>query len=158
MNLFKKVRRIYCSAFCVAQSLNLLTKISLSLDLAKENSGRIGQVCHDHSDVFLASVGKVVALGGPSADLANKLRTAEEELELKTAGPMQQNAVLWEEATASHARARALYVMVQACHKVAIQLEKARKQAALGRPRGALVSESIENPSCLNVGDGNATF
>ena len=80
----------------------------------------------------------MVALGGPSADLANKLRTAQEELELKTAGPMQQNAMLWEEATASHARARALYVMVQACHKVAIQLEKARKQAALGRPRGAL--------------------
>jgi exocyst complex component 6 len=105
---------------------------------AKENSGRIGQVCHDHSDVFLASVGKVVALGGPSADLANKLRTAQEELELRTAGPMQQAAMLWEEATASHARARALYVMVQGCHKVAIQLEKARKQAALGRPRGAL--------------------
>jgi hypothetical protein len=105
---------------------------------AKENSGRIGQVCHDHSDVFLASVGKVVALGGPSADLANKLRTAQEELELKTAGPMQQAAMLWEEATASHARARALYVMVQACHKVAIQLERARKQASLGRPRGAL--------------------
>lgn len=105
---------------------------------AKENSGRIGQVCHDHSDVFLASVGKVVALGGPSADLANKLRTAQEELEMKTAGPMQQSAMLWEEATASHARARALHVMVQGCHKVAIQLEKARKQAALGRPRGAL--------------------
>jgi hypothetical protein len=105
---------------------------------AKENSGRIGQVCHDHSDVFLASVGKVVALGGPSADLANKLRTSQEELELKTAGPMLQSATLWEEATKSHARARALHVMVQSCHKVAIQLEKARKQAALGRPRGAL--------------------
>ena len=47
---------------------------------AKENAGRIGQVCHDHSDVFLGSVGKVVALGGPSADLANKLNMAQEEL------------------------------------------------------------------------------
>jgi hypothetical protein len=105
---------------------------------AKENSGRIGQVCHDHSDVFLASVGKVVALGGPSADLASKLTTALEELELKTAGPMQQAAVLWEDAQSSHARARALFVMVNACQKVSMWLERARKQAALGRPRGAL--------------------
>lgn len=105
---------------------------------AKENSGRIGQVCHDHSDVFLASVGKVVALGGPSGDLASKLMIAQEELENKTAGPMQEAAMLWEEATASHARARALQIMVQECHKVSVYLDKARKQAALGRPRGAL--------------------
>eukprot|EP00934_Nitzschia_sp_Nitz4_P002496 Nitzschia sp. Nitz4//scaffold2_size372955//344230//347646//NITZ4_000476-RA/size372955-processed-gene-0.140-mRNA-1//-1//CDS//3329546937//2486//frame0 len=105
---------------------------------AKENAGRIGQVCHDHSDVFLGSVGKVVALGGPSADLANKLNLAQEELELKTAGPMQKSAILWDDATSSHARARALYVMVTACQKVAMWLERARRQAALGRPRGAL--------------------
>ena len=105
---------------------------------AKENSGRIGQVCHDHSDVFLASVGKVVALGGPSGDLASKLTTAQEELELKTAGPMQETAMLWEEAVASHSRARALQIMVQEFHKVSVYLDKARKQAALGRPRGAL--------------------
>ena len=105
---------------------------------AKENSGRIGQVCHDHSDVFLASVGKVVALGGPSADLANKLMVAQEELEKKTVGPMQDSALLWENAQHSHARAKALYVMVSACQRVAVWLERARKQAALGRPRAAL--------------------
>lgn len=105
---------------------------------AKENAGRIGQVCHDHSDVFLASVGKVVALGGPSGDLATKLVTAQEELEQQTAGPMQESAMLWEEATESHARARALQIVVQECHKVSIYVDKARKQAALGRPRGAL--------------------
>jgi hypothetical protein len=105
---------------------------------AKENSGRIGQVCHDHSDVFLASVGKVVALGGPSADLANKLLSAQEELELKTAGPMINSAHLWETAKDSHSRATALYIMVNACQKVAMWLERARKQAALGRPRAAL--------------------
>lgn len=105
---------------------------------AKENAGRIGQVCHDHSDVFLASVGKVVALGGPSADLAHKLTTAQLELEQKTAGPMQQSALVWEEAKDSHARSIALQVMVRACHRVAVHLEKARQQAALGRPRGAL--------------------
>jgi hypothetical protein len=49
-----------------------------------------------------------------------------------------KTAMLWEEATTtSHARARALYVMVQACHKVAIQLAKAIQQVPLGRPRGA---------------------
>jgi len=105
---------------------------------AKENSRRIGQVCHDHSDVFLASVGKVVALGGPSGDLASKILIAQEELEMRTAGPMQETAMLWEEATASHARARALQIMVKECHKVSVYLDKARKQAALGRPRGAL--------------------
>jgi hypothetical protein len=105
---------------------------------AKENSGRIGQVCHDHSDVFLGSVGKVVALGGPSADLANKLNMAQEELAIKTAGQMHQSAILWEDATGAHARARALFVMVNACQKVAMWLERSRKQAALGRPRGAL--------------------
>ena len=105
---------------------------------AKENSGRIGQVCHDHSDVFLASVGKVVALGGPSGDLASKLKAAQDELEQKTAGPMQESAMLWEEATESHARARALQIMVQEFQQVSIYLDKARKQAALGRPRGAL--------------------
>jgi hypothetical protein len=105
---------------------------------AKENAGRIGQVCHDHSDVFLASVGKVVALGGPSGDLASKLAASQEELETKTAGPMQEAAMLWEEATESHARARALQIMVQEFEKVSVYLEKARKQAALGRPRGAL--------------------
>ena len=105
---------------------------------AKENSGRIGQVCHDHSDVFLASVGKVVALGGPAADLANKLLQAQEELEVKTAGPMRGSAVLWEEAKQSHARAQALYILVNACQRVSKWLERARKQAAAGRPRAAL--------------------
>ena len=131
--------------FIVASTVAAALERGLDRDLhselvqeAKENSGRIGQVCHDHSDVFLASVGKVVALGGPSADLANKLLSAQEELQLKTAGPMQQSAVLWENARTSHSRARALYIMVDACQKVAMWLERARKQAALGRPRAAL--------------------
>jgi exocyst complex component 6 len=131
--------------FIVASTVAAALERGLDRDLhselvqeAKENSGRIGQVCHDHSDVFLASVGKVVALGGPSADLANKLLSAQEELQLKTAGPMQQSAILWEHARTSHSRARALYIMVEACQKVAMWLERARKQAALGRPRAAL--------------------
>ena len=129
----------------VASTVAAALERSLDRDLhqelvsqAKENSGRIGQVCHDHSDVFLASVGKVVALGGPAADLANKLLQAQDELEVKTAGPMRESAVLWEEAKQSHARAQALYVLVNACQRVSKWLERARKQAALGRPRAAL--------------------
>ena len=105
---------------------------------AKDNAGRIGQICHDHADVFLASVAKVAALEEPSAELADGLRAAQEELRDKTSGPMQAAAAQWEEACRSYARARTLYVMVQACQHVAVQLERARKHAALGRPRSAL--------------------
>lgn len=137
---------------------------------AKENAGRIGQVCHDHSDVFLASVGKVVALGGPSSDLAHKLTAAQVELEAKTAGPMRTSALVWEEAKDSHARACALQVMVRACHKVSVHLEKARQQASLGRPRSALeavdeartaltapMAKLFEIDPLNNAGSGGAT-
>jgi exocyst complex component 6 len=105
---------------------------------AKDNAGRIGQVCHDHADVFLASVAQVAALAAPSADLADGLKDAQSELQLHTAGPMHEAATQWEEARQSYARARTVTVMVGACQSVAIQLERARKQAALGRPRAAL--------------------
>lgn len=105
---------------------------------AKANAGRIGQVCHDHADVFLASVAQVAALSTPSAELADGLKDAQTELQLNTAGPMHEAATLWEEARQSYARARTVTVMVDACQGVAVQLERARKQAALGRPRAAL--------------------
>jgi hypothetical protein len=105
---------------------------------AKDNAGRIGQVCHDHADVFLASVAQVAALGEPSAELADGLKDAQNELKLHTAGPMHQAALTWEQARQSYSRARTLHVMVHACQRVAIQLERARKQAAGGRPRAAL--------------------
>jgi hypothetical protein len=105
---------------------------------AKDNAGRIGQVCHDHADVFLASVAQVAALAGPTADLADGLKDAEQEMLSNTAGPMHQAARQWQDARRSHARARTLNVMVDACQGVALQLERARKQAALGRPRAAL--------------------
>jgi hypothetical protein len=56
---------------------------------AKDNAGRIGQICHDHADVFLASVAKVAALEKPSADLADGLKSAHDKLQLRTAGPMR---------------------------------------------------------------------
>ena len=54
------------------------------------------------------------------------------------AGPMQDAAVLWEDARQAHARAKALHVMVTACQQVATWIERAKKQANLGRPRAAL--------------------
>jgi len=105
---------------------------------AKDNAGRIGQVCHDHADVFLASVAQVAALATPSADLAEGLKDAQQELQQNTAGPMHEAAMQWEEARQSYARARTVSVMVDACQGVAVQLERARKQAGLGRPRAAL--------------------
>jgi len=105
---------------------------------AKDNAGRIGQVCHDHADVFLASVAQVAALATPCADLADGLKDAQQELQQHTAGPMHEAAMQWEEARQSYARARTVMVMVDACQGVAVQLERARKQAALGRPRAAL--------------------
>jgi exocyst complex component 6 len=105
---------------------------------AKNNALRIGQVCHDHADVFLASVAAVAALATPSADLADGLKDAQEELNSNTAGPMYEASQQYEQARLSHARARTLNVMVDACQGIAVQLERARKQAALGRPRSAL--------------------
>jgi hypothetical protein len=105
---------------------------------AKDNAGRIGQVCHDHADVFLASVAQVAALGEPAAELADGLKEAQNELTTHTAGPMHEAAMTWEQASQSYSRARTLQVMVHACQRVAIQLERARKQAAGGRPRAAL--------------------
>lgn len=105
---------------------------------AKDNAGRIGQICHDHSDAFLNSVGKVVALGGPAADLAESLQEADEEMKISTAGKMLEAATLLEHTKQSDARARTLTAFVSACRNVAILLERARKQAALGRPRAAL--------------------
>lgn len=105
---------------------------------AKDNAGRIGQVCHDHADVFLASVAQVAALATPSADLADGLKDAQKELQSQTTGPMHEAATVWEEARQSYARARIVTLMVNACQGVAIQLERARKQASLGRPRAAL--------------------
>jgi exocyst complex component 6 len=105
---------------------------------AKDNAGRIGQVCHDHADVFLASVAQVAALATPSMELADGLADAQVELQTHTVGPMYEAVSLWEEARQSYARARTVMVMVDACQRVAVQLERARKQAGLGRPRAAL--------------------
>ena len=40
---------------------------------ARESAGIISKICHDHSDAFLGSVGRVVALGGPCGELRGKV-------------------------------------------------------------------------------------
>jgi hypothetical protein len=117
---------------------------------AKENAARIGQVCHDHSDAFLASVGRVVALGGPSSELADQIRAANEELQDRTAGQMLEAAALLEHGKQANARARTLTSMVTACRNVAVLLERAKKQASLGRPRAALDAVD-EARTCLSA-------
>lgn len=105
---------------------------------AKDNAGKIGQVCHDHAHVFLRSVAQVAALATPSADLADGLKDAQSELNTSTAEPMHQAASVWEEAKLSYARAKVVGITVTACQNVATHLERARRQANLGRPRAAL--------------------
>lgn len=51
---------------------------------------------------------------------------------------MHDAAQLWEEARQAHIRAKTLHIMVTACQRVATWIERAKKQAALGRPRAAL--------------------
>ena len=116
---------------------------------AKENAARIGQVCHDHSDAFLASVGKVVALGGPSGELSEALDQAHDSLQ-ETSGSMLHAASYLEYSKQANQRARTLSGMVMACRNVAVLLERARKQASLGRPRAALDAVD-EARNCLTA-------
>ena len=49
----------------------------------KEAQGVIGKICHDHSEDFLESVGKVVAaLGGPCEEVKNSLEEVSKALHL----------------------------------------------------------------------------
>jgi hypothetical protein len=63
---------------------------------SKTNAARIGQVCHDHSNAFLASVSQVVALGGPSARLTQQVFRTNALLQADTATPMLEAAALRE--------------------------------------------------------------
>ena len=106
----------------------------------KDNSSRIGQVCHEHSDAFLESVNHVVTLvGGQANQLSYSLNQANDELQSKkTAGRMLEAASWLHHMQQSSERSQALAHLVRSCHHVAVLLERARKQASLGRPRAAL--------------------
>ena len=71
-------------------------------------------------------------------------------LQNETAGKMLMSAALLEHSKQANQRARTLAGMVTACRNVAVLLERARKQAALGRPRAALDAVD-EARTCLNA-------
>jgi len=104
----------------------------------KESAANISKICHDHSDVFLDSVGKVVALGYPCSIVRKNVDEANRELQNTTGGTMLESANQLEYSRTVEARARTITGVVTACLRVATLLERARKQAALTRPRGAL--------------------
>ena len=63
---------------------------------------------------------------------------------------MLHSAIRLEQFQQSHARSRTLSAIVHACRRVAVLLERARKQAALGRPRAAL--DAVEEArACLTA-------
>lgn len=117
----------------------------------KEAQSVISKICHDHSEDFLESVGKVVAaLGGPCDEVKNSLEEANDELQNNTGHMMLSASIRLERFKHSNARARTLSSMVHACRRVAVLLERARKQAALGRPRSAL--DAVEEArACLTA-------
>ncbi len=112
----------------------------------KDSSLVITKICHEHSDAFLQSVGRVVSLlGGPCADLKDSIHQSNDELQQN---PMLKASINLERAKQSHAKAKQVYAMVHACKRVSTLLEKARRQASLCRPRGALDAME-ECKSCL---------
>jgi len=162
----------------------------------KESAASISKICHEHSDGFLNSVGKLVALGpactqmkynidlvnlnlvegsgnsitGATSTSANTATNASNsnaknsQVGVGVGMNMYDSAIQLEYANCIYARSKTVYCVVKACYKVAILLERARKQASLARPRSALDAVD-EARSCLiaplssivglsDVGDG----
>ena len=127
----------------------------------KSSASNISKICHEHSDDFLHSVGKVVGLGRPCDQIRSTIEQANSELQSKTVKPMLEAAQQLEYTKSVSAKARTIHAVVAACHRVSTLLERARKQAALARPREALDAVD-EARACLTaslgslVGVGNA--
>ena len=154
-------------ASTVASSIERGLDRELHSELVRQGSDAqsvISKICHDHSEDFLESVGRVVAaLGGPCDEVRAALEEANQELQSRTGAEMLESATRLERFRQSRVRARTLGQMVHACRRVAVLLERARKQAALGRPRAAL--DAVEEArACLTAplgslirGSGDAT-
>ena len=104
----------------------------------KESASSISKICHEHSDDFLHSVGKVVSLGQSCGNIRLHIDEANEALQLQTGEPMLKAASQLEYTKSTLARAKTVHGVVSACKDVAMLLERARKQADLARPRSAL--------------------
>lgn len=154
-------------ASTVASSIERGLDRELHSELVRQGSdaqGVISKICHDHSEDFLESVGRVVAaLGGPCDEVRAALEEANQELQSRTGAEMLEGATRLDRFRQSRLRARTLGQMVHACRRVAVLLERARKQASLGRPRAAL--DAVEEArACLTAplgslirGSGDAT-
>jgi len=117
---------------------------------ARESAGVISKICHDHSDAFLGSVGRVVALGGPCGELRGQVEEANKEILSTTGGSMLDSATRLEASRNADARARTMHGMVTACRRVAVLLERSRRQAALSRPKASLDAVD-EARTCLTA-------
>ena len=116
----------------------------------KESAAYISKICHEHSDSFLHSVGKVVALGEPCQRVRIHIDQANDALQQQTGEPMLRAAMQLEYMKEVVARAKTVHGIVTACREVATLLERARKQATLARPRTALDAVD-EARSCLTA-------
>jgi len=116
----------------------------------KASAANISKICHEHSDDFLHSVGKVVGLGSPCDQIRSTIEQANTELQSKTVKPMLEAAQQLEYTKSVSAKARTIHAIVAACCRVSTLLERARKQAALARPRGAIDAVD-EARSCLTA-------
>lgn len=104
----------------------------------KDSASTISKICHEHSDEFLNAVGKVINLGVPCTSIRNNLEYAHSELEKNVMSPMLDASRELEYVKTLRAKCQTAHALVDACYHVAKLLEKARKQAQLARPSGAL--------------------
>lgn len=108
------------------------------LSATHKSASQISNICHEHSDAFLTSVSKVVALGAPCSSLRESILENNKHLQDSTGGEMLVASRNLEECRMANARAQTMYAIVLACKRVAVLLERARRQASLCRPRAAL--------------------
>lgn len=121
------------------------------LKSAKESSTQIAKICQDHSEPFLESVGKVHQTVGPEAGkLRDEMKTSNELLQRDAGSIMLKKAKMLEEYRSMDVRSRTMLGILQACRRVAVLLEKAKRNAALCRPRYAL--DAVEEArACLTA-------
>lgn len=116
----------------------------------KTSASNISKICHEHSDDFLNSVGRVVGIGKACDEINCTIEYANRELQSKTVHPMLEAARMLEYVKFTSVRARMIHAVVEACYRVSTLLERAKKQAALGRSRGALDAVD-EARACLTA-------
>ncbi|GFH51614.1 hypothetical protein CTEN210_08090 [Chaetoceros tenuissimus] len=120
----------------------------------KSSAANISKICHEHSDGFLHSVGKVVGLGISCDHIKSTIEQANDELQSKTVKPMLEAAQQLEYTKTVSAKAKTIHAVVTACYRVSTLLQKAKKQADLARPRGALDAVD-EARACLTASLGS---